>query len=526
MALDIDTDAFRRSGHHVADAGSMLQYTPGADVPACGGDQISQTLMDNLNARQSWLNAHLQAGAAQAFNAAQGMDGTASAYQQQDQAAAATYGGGYVPAAAPAAPGTSLPAAPAPSAPPILSPIPAISDQDGEQMATDLEGGAGTGPALQAASHWSTISTRAMAANAALLTAQTQLLASGESQAHASLMGRLTRAIAWTSGVAGHATALAGGYTSAADLHTTTKAAVGPAVEWTTRKERIRTYAAGGAVTQPLYVAATAEYNTRQGEASVAATGYQTGGEATSTPPGTLPDPGLDPNTSGADSNDDPTTPTQPPKDEATKDPAQQSGQQGDQQGSGMQDILSSMMGALSPLMKAAGSPLQGLGQLGQMAQQAGSLAGMGSKAAHAPIKAAGLSGAHAGGGGHGGGSPIKGAGLAGAVHPASLSGAPASTPASGAMKPAAPMPAAAASSGGGAGMMPAGAGAGKGQNKTTKVNPAPAPLPDVEDVGRPGVVVGHSGPAKPAPVVEPAAKNAVKERLAARKKNLAGDDG
>ena len=60
-------------------------------------------------------------------------------------------------------------------------------------------------------------------------------------------MGRLARAIAWTNGVAGHATALAGGYTSAADLHTTTRAAVGPAVEWTTRKERIRTYAAGGA---------------------------------------------------------------------------------------------------------------------------------------------------------------------------------------------------------------------------------------------------------------------------------------
>ena len=134
MALDIDTDAFRRSGHHVADAGSMLQFTPGADVPACGADQISQTLMDNLNARQSWLNAHLQAGAAQAFNAAEGMDGTASAYQQQDQAAAATYGGGYVPAAAPAAPSMSLPAAPAPSAPPILSPIPTISDQDGEQI--------------------------------------------------------------------------------------------------------------------------------------------------------------------------------------------------------------------------------------------------------------------------------------------------------------------------------------------------------------------------------------------------------
>jgi hypothetical protein len=525
MALDIDTDVFRRSGHHVADAGSMLHFTPGTDVPACGSDQTSQAIMDNLNARQRWLNEHLQAGAAQAFNAAQGMDGTASAYQAQDQAAAATYGGGYAPAAAaPPASGTSMPAAPAPSAPPTLSAVPTISDQDGLQMATDLEGGAGTGPAMKAATHWSTIATRAEAANASLLSAQAQLLASGESQAHAPLQARLTRAIAWTHGVAGHAGALAGGYTTAADLHTTVRTAVGPSQDWSMRQERLKTYAAGGAVTRPLYVAASAEYTARQGEASAAAVGYQTGGTGVSTPPGTLPDPGLDPNTSGADSNDDPTTPTQPPGDQAKKDPAQQSGQQGDQQGgSGMQDILSSMMGALSPLLKAVSSPAQSLGQL---AQQAGGLAGMGSKAAHAPIKAAGLSGAHAGGGAHGGGSPIKGAGLAGAVHPASLSGAPPSTVATGALKPAVSMPAAGAS-GGGAGMMPAGAGAGKGQNNTTKVNPAPAPLPDVEDIGRPGVVTGqHSTSAKPAPAVDPASKNAVKERLAARKKNLAGDDG
>ena len=73
--------------------------------------------------------------------------------------------------------------------------------------------------------------------------------------------------------------------------------------------------------------------------------------------------------------------------------------------------------------------------------------------------------------------------------------------------------------------MMPMGAGAGHGQNKSTKVNPTEAPLPDVEQAGRPGVV-GQSAPAKAEPVVDPASKNAVKERLAARKKNLAGDDG
>ena len=35
-----------------------------------------------------------------------------------------------------------------------------------------------------------------------------------------------------------------------------------------------------------------------------------------------------------------------------------------------------------------------------------------------------------------------------------------------------------------------------------------------------------QSAPATAEPVVDPGAKNAVKERLAARKKNLAGDDG
>jgi hypothetical protein len=519
MALDIDIDGFRRTGHHVGDAASMLQYTPGSDVPACGADQTSQAIMDNLNARQKWLNEHLAAGAAQAFHAAAGIDGTATAYQQQDDAGAAAYGGGSGSPGSLSAPVGAAP--PAPTAPPMLTPIPSIADQDGRQMATDLEGGAGTGPAIQAAAHWTKISGQAAAANTALTTAHTQLLASGESQVHGPLLARLTRAMAWTSGVAGHATALAGGYTSAADLHTTTKTAVGSSAVWTGRQEGLRTAQAAGPPGIPVYNARRADYSFNQGLASSAAESYQVGGHGASTPPGTLPDPGLDPNTSGADSNDDPTDPSQQPKDQAVKDPDQQS----DKQGSGMQDMMSSMMGALQPLMKAAGSPMQSLGQLGQVASQAGSLAGMGSKgAAHSPIKPAALSGAHPGAGGHGGGgSPIKGAGLAG-VHPASLSSSPPSTPSSGPMKSGAPMPAAGASAGG-AGMMPMGAGGGHGQNKSAKVNPAEAPLPDVEEAGRPGVV-GQSAPAKAEPVVDPGSKNAVKERLAARKKNLAGDDG
>ncbi|WP_292974832.1 Fis family transcriptional regulator [Mycobacterium sp.] len=515
MALDIDIDGFRRTGHHVADAASMLQYTPGSEVPACGADQTSQAIMDNLNSRQKWLNEHLAAGAAQAFHAAEGIDGTATAYQQQDDAGAAAYVGGSDSPAAPSAPVSAAP--PAPAAPPMLTAIPSIADQDGEQMATDLEGGAGTGPAIQAAAHWTTIAGKATTANASLAAAHTQLIASGQSQVHGPLMARLTKAMAWTSGIAGHATALAGGYTAAADLHTTTKTAVGSPAVWRGRKEGLRAAQAAGPPGIPVYNARKADYTLNQGLASSAAESYQAGGHGASTPPGTLPDPGLDPNTSGADPDNNPNDPKQQPKDDATKDP--------DQQSSGMQDILSSMMGALQPLMKAAGNPTQSLGQLGQLAQQAGSLAGMGSKgAAHSPIKPAALSGAHPGAGhGGGGGSPIKGAGLAG-VHPASLSGSPAATPASPPAKSAGPA-AAAGASGGGAGMMPMGAGAGHGQGKGGKVNPAEAPLPDVDEAGRPGVV-GQSAPAKAAPVVDPGSKNAVKERLAARKKNLAGDDG
>jgi hypothetical protein len=519
MALDIDIDGFRRTGQHVDTAGSILRFTPGSDVPACGADKVSLAVMSNLNAWQSWLNQHLQAGAAQAFNAAQGIDGTAGAYEAQDAAAAATYpGGGHshpAPATAPAAP---IAAAPAPTAPPTLSPIPDVSTQSGQQLAKELEAGAGPGPATQAAAHWSAISGQAMAANAAFTTAQTQLLASGESQAHAPLLARLTRAIAWTDGVAGHASALAGGFTAAGGLYTTTKTAVGTSADWDATVEGYQRAASAGPLGVPQAQAYRVKLTGMQTAASSAAGTYTAGGQAASTPPGTLPDPGLDPNTSGTDS---PTNPNNAPASDQNK-PPNPDGQQADQEGSGMQDMMSSMMGAMSPLMSAASSPMKGLSQLGQMASQAASLASSAGKGAGSPIKPASLAGAHAGGaGGHGGGSGAKGAGLASGVHPASLTGSPSSSPASGPMKPGAPVKAAGASTGGGAGMMPAGHG--KDGGKSAKVNSYEAPLPEVEEAGRAGVV-GQT--AKAEPVVDPDAKNAVKARLAARKKNLAGDDG
>ena len=85
-------------------------------------------------------------------------------------------------------------------------------------------------------------------------------------------------------------------------------------------------------------------------------------------------------------------------------------------------------------------------------------------------------------------------------------------------MKPAA---SAGASGGGGMGMMPMGHRPGN-DSKGSKINSYEQPLPEVESTGRPGVVGEASKPA--APVVNPDAQNAVKERLARRKKDEAAD--
>ena len=60
------------------------------------------------------------------------------------------------------------------------------------------------------------------------------------------------------------------------------------------------------------------------------------------------------------------------------------------------------------------------------------------------------------------------------------------------------------------------------GDSKSSKINSYEAPLPEVEGHGREGVVGEAAKPA--AAVVNPEAANAVKERLARRKKDAAGD--
>lgn len=94
MALDIDTDEVRRASEFVTNAGEFLHPDVDADVPACGSDEVSQAVMNNLNARRRWLVAHVRTGITQASNAAAGMNDTANAFEAQDAEGAAGYGGG------------------------------------------------------------------------------------------------------------------------------------------------------------------------------------------------------------------------------------------------------------------------------------------------------------------------------------------------------------------------------------------------------------------------------------------------
>lgn len=534
MDLDIDTSGLRRAGELVHAAGEVLEQQLDADAPPCGEDDVSKALMDNLNAWQRWLVQHLKAGAHQAFSAAAGIHNTATGFDTQDSAAAAAYGGagGHAAAATPAAahhgPGA---ASAAPAGPPATTPVPDISGREGEKLAQALHSGAGPAPALGKAAQWEGVAAQAVTAHTALTGARTQLLASGHAAMSTPLLTRLDRAIGWTQQVATHASALANGYSTAAGAHTTATTAVAHPTVWRTTKQNL-----AEARADPFGAPRAQAYQTQltgmQQTARVTMTGYTTTGTAVSTPPSTLPPgPGLAPNTPDA-----PGSPPQKPGDKPGQtdqqdDPQAQSPGDGTPQttkpatsgDSGFQDMLGSLMGALGPLMQSLGqsNPLQSLGQLGQqLGQQAGNLA----KATKPPIKPAALTHAHpAGGGAHkggGGGSPIKAAGLGG-VHSAALTGAPASSPPAGPSKPAV-SPAAASSSGsGGMGMMPMGR-HGEGE-QSKRVHSYEQPIPEVESEGRPGVV---GATAKEEPVVKPEAHNAVKARIAARKKQTAtGDD-
>ncbi|ANE83423.1 Fis family transcriptional regulator (plasmid) [Mycobacterium adipatum] len=528
-ALNVDTDGFRRTGELVELAGVLLgsDFDDPTPTPACASDPASETIMRNLNARHQWLLGHVRAGSDQATNAAAGMNDTAASYEIGDSQGAASFGqfGGSSSVGAPAATMSSFtrPAA-APSAMPTFDPIPDVSGTEGESLAQQLEAGAGPGPAVSAATRLNTLASRAAAANASLVNAQAELLATGESAATPGMAAKLTRGIAFTEAVAEHATALAAGYESAGNLHTLTYGQVGPSASWASLKTQLAEAqglrAAFGESYQPLVDAYQQTLDDKEALKGVAATGLQAGGEVVSTPLGDIPDPGMDPNSQ------------EPGESDKKKGEGERTGEAEDPASGGMQDMLQPLMGALGPLTQSLGkaNPLQSVGQMAQqLGEQVSKLGGDAAKTAagSSPLKPAAmakpLAGAGKGsGGGGGGGSPIKpSSNLPGATHPASLTGSPSATPSS-AAAPVKPAVAAAAGSGAmGGGMMPMGGRPG-GDNKTSKINSYEDPLAEVEGSGRPGVV--GEIPKAAAPVVNPDAQNAVKERLARRKKDVAGD--
>ena len=531
MALDIDTDGFRRAGELVDTAGQVLGADFDDDVPPCGADEVSRTVMDNLNARRRWLMQHVRAGVVQTSDAAAGINQTATGFEAEDTNGASLYGadGGNGAGAAPSVLATSTSGGSAPPAGmPTLSAVPDLSGMEGETLAQALEAGVGPGPAAAAAARLAGLASKAVAANVTLAGAHTQLLASGESAAHPGLEAKLARGIAWTEAVSGHATALAGDYEAAGALHTTTLGEVGPSTTWRTLKtgyqasvEKNIALAGMAQAEVDAWHGALTQQEQRKGTAM---TGYQTGGETLSAPPGHLPDPGLDPNGDSEESKKGDKSDKKSSDDEDAADPAK-----------GMQSMLEPVMGAVGPLMQSLGkaNPLQQLGQIGQqLGQQVGKLgAEAAKKAASPPLKPAALAKPNAaagkgggGGGKGGGGSPIKPvSSLGGATHASSLAGTPPSSPPSTPIKPAAAAGASPSASGsGGMGMMPMGARGAGGDTKASKINSYEQPLPEVDDSGRPGVEGQSSRPA--APVVNPESQNAVKERLARRKKDAAAD--
>lgn len=527
--LDLDPDGLRRVAELVRAAGTVLAADLGDDVPACGSDEVSQAIVDNLNARRRWLAEHVRVGHRQALDAADDITGSAVAYSTEDAVAASRYSGGIgvlsdpgvsdvngTPAVTPAL--TGLPA---------ISEIPDISGRDGEELALALEAGAGLGPATSAAARCAGLATRAGQAATQLLAAQEALAVSGQSEMHAPLMGRLAKAAAWTQGVAAHAGALASSYTTAAETHAAVYELVGTSASWRMLKnaynEAIMENQATGGLNEPMVQAYSAALSAKQHQSGSAITGYQVTGQTVSASPGDLFDPNLNPNGVGQPNpaGDPPTTDdlnakkTKPLTDGA--DPT-----------TGPQELLSSMLGAVGPMLGAVAraNPLQSLDQAAQqLGQQIGKLGG----ASHpgTPSKATAPTspgtGAHKGvGAGKGLGAGGIKAGMGGALHPAAAATTPAVTtsPAAAAKSSGAPTRAGA---GGGMGMMPMGArrAGDKSPSKSTSKYPD-EPLSEIESTGRPGIVADTT---KPAPTVDPEAQKAVLDRIARRKKAITGDD-
>lgn len=297
--LDVNPDTLRGVAESVRDAATALIDTTQSATPGCGGDEVSQTIMDNLNARRKWLADHVRTGHEQAWGAASATDDTATSFEHGDAAMADILGGaaGGVSnggSSRRGGPGRSS-ATPMPS----VNPIPDISGRDGESLARQLESGAGAAPAVSAAAQCSALAGKAAQAAAHFAGAQALLTASGTSEAHGPMLARLARAQVWAQGVAGHAQDLAESYTAAAQSHIAACGAVRSSQEWemtkTSFNEAVAENQATGGMMQERVEALKTLLDSMQQEAVAAMGGYQSAGELFSIPTVGLLDPHVSP---------------------------------------------------------------------------------------------------------------------------------------------------------------------------------------------------------------------------------------
>lgn len=523
--LDLNVAGVRSAGAEVRTAGDALTGGAGIDVPAFSSDEVSTTIVANLNQRRRWLAQQIAAGQSQAFAGADGIAATATGYEAEDHAGADRFAGSsstQAPSTAPVAPGT-----PAPGSKPSATAIPDISGTEGETLAIALAAGPGATPALQAAADCTAIAAQAEMAAAGLTLAGTQLLTAGVSAAHGPLLRRLTDAVQWSQGIAAEATALAAGYTTAAASHTATQTAVGTPAMWRTVKTALNE-----AIVESQLTGGLANHRVQslqntlvgmQTDAGIAMTNYQTAGQQISDPPLTtgVADPNLTP---GAET---PVAAGEPLREEEAELPAipGEDAAAGETPGqeSGLMGPLSGILGQVTKGM-GQNNPLSQVGKAAsQVGDQLSKAASGGPNAAVKPttMATAKPSGKSAGLGKSGGGAGI---GPSAAVRPASS--LPAATPTTGQTQlpaaTAAPKAAGITPGGaGGMGMMPMGA-AGRGSGSSKAIDSYPDPLDDVPGTGRPGVVGDTS---EPAPIVKPEVRADIRKRIAARRAHSGHED-
>lgn len=384
--LDVNPDALRGVAESVRDAAAALIDATESHTPSCGGDEVSQTIMDNLNARRKWLADHARTGHQQTWEAASATDDTAASFEQGDAAMADMLGGAAAGGAGTG--GSSQRGGSGRSSAglmPSTNAIPDISGRDGESLAQQLESGAGTAPAVAAAAQCSALAGKATQAATHFAGAQALLAASGTSEAHGPMLARLARAQVWAQAVAGHAQDLAESYTAAAQSHIAACGAVRSSQEWAVTKtaftEAVAENQATGGMMQERVEALKTLLDSMQQEAVAGMGGYQSAGELFSIPDVGLLNPHVSPDGPAGAPGQSPAAAADP--EIFTTPPA-----------AGMAGTGASNLASLTGTTAAAGSArsaVQALG--GALSPGAQATGGSGSSGSGPVVRPAGLSG-------------------------------------------------------------------------------------------------------------------------------------